>query len=46
MGTTMLNQTTDRPGFLVMMTDGEPTVGDTDVGSLLKKVKSKRHSRV
>lgn len=46
MGTTMLNQTTDRPGFLVMMTDGEPTVGDTDVGSLLKKVKSKRDIRV
>ncbi len=46
MGTTMLNQVTDRPGFLVMMTDGEPTVGDTDVGSLLKKVKSKRDIRV
>lgn len=46
MGTTMLNQATDRPGFLVMMTDGEPTVGDTDVGSLLKKVKSKRDIRV
>ncbi len=46
MGTTMLNQTTDRPGFLVMMTDGEPTVGDTDVGTLLKKVKSKRDIRV
>ncbi|MBA3857546.1 MAG: hypothetical protein C0507_11615 [Cyanobacteria bacterium PR.3.49] len=46
MGTTMLNQTTDRPGFLVMMTDGEPTVGDTEVGSLLKKVKSKRDIRV
>ncbi len=46
MGTTMLNQTTDRPGFLVMMTDGEPTVGDTDVHTLLKKVKSKRDIRV
>lgn len=46
MGTTMLNQTTDRPGFLVMMTDGEPTVGDTEVGALLKKVKSKRDIRV
>lgn len=46
MGTTMLNQTTERPGFLVMMTDGEPTVGDTDVASLLKKVKSKRDIRV
>ncbi len=46
MGTTMLNQVTDRPGFLVMMTDGEPTVGDTDVASLLKKVKSKRDIRV
>jgi len=46
MGTTMLNQTTERPGFLVMMTDGEPTVGDTDVATLLKKVKSKRDIRV
>lgn len=46
MGTTMLNQTSDRPAFLVMMTDGEPTVGDTDIGSLLKKVKSKRDIRV
>lgn len=46
MGTTMLSQASDRPGFLVMMTDGEPTVGDTDIASLLKKVKSKRDIRV
>ncbi len=46
MGTTMLSQATDRPGFLVMMTDGEPTVGDTEIGSLLNKVKSKRDIRV
>lgn len=46
MGATMLNQASDRPGFLVMMTDGEPTVGDTDIASLLKKVKSKRDIRV
>lgn len=46
MGVTMLNQTTERPGFLVMMTDGEPTVGETNTSNLLKKVKSKRDIRV
>lgn len=45
-GTTMLNEVTERPGYIVMMTDGEPTVGETDIGQLLKSVAPKRDLRV
>jgi Ca-activated chloride channel homolog len=43
---TMLDQPSDRPGYLVLMTDGEPTVGETSVPGLLKAVKPKRDIRV
>lgn len=46
MGVTLLNQVTERPGFLVMMTDGEPTVGETNITNLLKKANSKRDIRI
>ncbi|HEY9788020.1 MAG TPA: VIT domain-containing protein [Candidatus Obscuribacterales bacterium] len=46
MGSTMLNQVSDRPAYLVLMTDGQPTVGETDVNQLLKTVRSKRDIRV
>jgi Ca-activated chloride channel family protein len=36
----------DRPGYLVLMTDGEPTVGDTSVESILKSVNGTRDLRV
>lgn len=35
-----------RPAYLVMMTDGEPTVGETTVPGLLKAVGTKRDIRV
>lgn len=35
-----------RPAYLVMMTDGEPTVGETTVEGLLKTVGTKRDIRV
>ncbi len=35
-----------RPAYLVMMTDGEPTVGETTVQGLLKTVGTKRDIRV
>ncbi|HEY9792175.1 MAG TPA: VIT domain-containing protein [Candidatus Obscuribacterales bacterium] len=35
-----------RAGFLVLMTDGEPTVGETTIPGLLKTVNSKRDIRL
>jgi Ca-activated chloride channel homolog len=35
-----------RPAYMVMMTDGEPTVGETTVAGLLKTVGTKRDIRV
>lgn len=46
LGVTLLNQVTERPGYMVMMTDGEPTVGETNIDSLLKKAHSKRDIRI
>lgn len=46
MGATMLNQPSTRPAYLVLMTDGEPTVGETSVDKLLKIVSTKRDIRV
>jgi uncharacterized protein YegL len=45
---TMLNSSADkaRPGFLVLMTDGEPTVGETSIPGLLKMVNCKRDIRL
>jgi len=45
-GVSLLNSTDPRPGYLVLMTDGEPTVGETSVPNLLKSVKSKRDLRL
>jgi Ca-activated chloride channel homolog len=45
-GLNLLREPSDRPAYLVMMTDGEPTVGDTTVPSLLKTANSKRDVRV
>ena len=38
--------TKERPSYLVMMTDGEPTVGDTTIEGLVKKIDSTRDIRV
>ncbi len=46
LGTNILNSdTSDRPAYLVLMTDGEPTVGETDIAKLTK-VNSKRDVRI
>ncbi len=46
LGTTILNEASDRPAYLVLITDGEPTVGETVVDKLLQGVKSKRDIRI
>lgn len=46
LGTTILNEASDRPAYLVLITDGEPTVGETVVDKLLQGVKSKRDVRI
>lgn len=43
---TILSEQTARPGFLVLLTDGEPTVGDTTIPALLKAANSKREIRL
>ena len=43
---TMLDHPSENPGYLVLMTDGEPTVGETGVPALLKSVHPKRDLRV
>ena len=46
MGTSILADASDRPAYLVMMTDGEPTVGETSIPGLIASVKSKRDIRL
>jgi len=46
MGTSILADASDRPAYLVMMTDGEPTVGETSIPGLISSVKSKRDIRL
>ena len=45
-GTSILADNSERPAYLVMMTDGEPTVGETNSADLIKSVKSKRDIRL
>jgi Ca-activated chloride channel homolog len=48
-GATMLDTAADagtRPGYLILMTDGEPTVGETSIPGLLKTINAKRDIRV
>lgn len=42
----MLGTNKERPSYLVMMTDGEPTVGETSVAGLLKAIDPKKDIRV
>lgn len=46
MGTTILGDDSSRPAYLVLITDGEPTVGETIIDKLLKSVKPKRDVRI
>lgn len=45
-GISMLNENTTRPGYMVLMTDGEPTVGETNTATILKRFSPKRDVRV
>jgi Ca-activated chloride channel family protein len=43
---TMLNKETTRPGYVILLTDGEPTVGDTRIDKLMSRLTSKRDVRL
>ncbi|HEY9869548.1 MAG TPA: VIT domain-containing protein [Candidatus Obscuribacterales bacterium] len=45
-GKTLLSQPSERPAYLVFMTDGEPTVGETDVSRILKTAANTRNIRI
>ncbi len=45
-GMSLLKEETFRPAYLVMMTDGEPTVGETSVPNILKLANSKKDVRI
>lgn len=45
-GASLLKDACDRPAYLVLMTDGEPTVGETSISGLLKAVSLKRDIRL
>lgn len=40
-GASLLKDSGEKPAYLVMMTDGEPTVGETSMGGLVKLVSNK-----
>ncbi len=42
----ILKASSDRPAYIVLMTDGEPTVGETSISALLKSVPSNRNIRL
>jgi Ca-activated chloride channel homolog len=46
LGVSLLNNADTRPAYLILMTDGEPTVGETSLPGLLKSVQSKRDLRL
>lgn len=46
LGSSLLGAASSRPAYIVLMTDGEPTVGETDVQQLLSGVKPKRDIRI
>lgn len=45
-GISLLKEETTRPAYLVMMTDGEPTVGETATANILKLAASKKDIRL
>lgn len=44
--TANLKQASERPAYIVLMTDGEPTVGETSIPNLLKSIPSDRDIRL
>lgn len=45
-GLALLDQPSDKPAYLVMLTDGQPTVGLTNINELIKTVNPKRDIRL
>ncbi|MBP9093274.1 VWA domain-containing protein, partial [bacterium] len=45
-GISLLKEETTRPAYLVMMTDGEPTVGETATANILKLAANKKDIRL
>ncbi|CAN5527226.1 hypothetical protein BH11CYA1_BH11CYA1_05750 [soil metagenome] len=45
-GISLLKEETSRPAYLVMMTDGEPTVGETATANILKLAANKKDIRL
>ncbi|MDP3509893.1 MAG: VIT domain-containing protein [Candidatus Melainabacteria bacterium] len=45
-GISLLKEETTRPAYLVMMTDGEPTVGETSTANILKIAANKKDIRL
>lgn len=45
-GCRLLSEASERPAYLILMTDGEPTVGETDEAKILKNVAPKREVRI
>ena len=45
-GATILSQQSNRPAYMVFVTDGEPTVGETDASKIIKAQSFKRDIRV
>lgn len=45
-GISLLKDETPRPAYLVMMTDGEPTVGETATANILKLAANKKDIRI
>ncbi len=45
-GCHMLDEPSSRPAYVILMTDGQPTVGETNEASILKGISSKRNLRI
>jgi Ca-activated chloride channel family protein len=45
-GVSLLSEATPRPGYLILMTDGQPTVGETNAAQLISRANSKRDIRL
>ncbi len=45
-GCHMLDESSQRPAYLILMTDGQPTVGDTNEASILKSISAKHNLRI
>ncbi len=45
-GCKMLDESSQRPAYVILMTDGQPTVGDTSEANILKSISAKHNLRI